>query len=153
MSEVDQSTAPVRREVITRSAEETFELGRRIGSAITNGSIFLLTGELGAGKTLFTKGLAAGLEIDPADVTSPTFTLVNVHQGRKRLYHIDLYRLESAASRDLGLDEIFDQNDRVVVVEWADRLDHLPRNATSVKIESVSDDERLIVLETEERGS
>ncbi|HEU4391959.1 MAG TPA: tRNA (adenosine(37)-N6)-threonylcarbamoyltransferase complex ATPase subunit type 1 TsaE [Blastocatellia bacterium] len=134
------------REVITHSAEETFELGRTIGEKTEYGAIFLLTGELGAGKTLFTKGLAAGLEIDPADVTSPTFTLVNVHDGRLRLYHVDLYRLESARSRDIGLDEILEEKNVVVVIEWAERLDHLPQTATVVRIETLSGLERRIAF-------
>ena len=68
-------------EFITRSAEETFDLAYRIGESLEGGEVFLLSGDLGAGKTVFTKGIAAGLEIDPADVTSPTFTLINAHAG------------------------------------------------------------------------
>ena len=89
-----------RLEVITRSAEETFELGRKVGLAINGRAVVLLSGDLGAGKTIFAKGLAAGLEIDPADVTSPSFTLVNSYEGRLRMYHIDLYRLDTGACRD-----------------------------------------------------
>ena len=143
-TEADEADEPSVRELITHSAEETFELGRRIGENIKDGAVFLLTGELGAGKTLFTKGLAAGLGIDPADVTSPTFTLVNVHHGHKRLYHVDLYRLESATSRDIGLDEILDEENAVVVIEWAERLDHPPTTATAVRIENMSEVERRI---------
>src|SRR5216684_2673059 len=95
-------------ELVTRSPEETFALARRIGEQLKGGEIFLLKGELGAGKTLFAKGLAAGLGIDPADVTSPSFTLVNIHQGRLRFYHVDLYRLESDRRVDLGLEEVFE---------------------------------------------
>src|SRR6185369_3056070 len=69
---------------ITHSAEETFELARRIGERATGGEVFLLHGDLGAGKTVFAKGIGAGLAIDPVDVTSPTFTLVNVYEGRLR---------------------------------------------------------------------
>src|ERR1044071_8180653 len=91
---------------ITHSAEETFELARRIGERATGGEVFLLHGDLGAGKTVFAKGIGAGLGIDPVDVTSPTFTLVNMYEGRLRFYHIDLYRLETGACQSLGIEEI-----------------------------------------------
>src|SRR2546428_10563225 len=97
-------------ELVTRSPEETFALARRIGEQLKGGEIFLLTGELGAGKTLFAKGMAAGLGIDPEDVTSPSFTLVNIHQGRLRFYHIDLYRLDGDLLPDPGLEEILDED-------------------------------------------
>ena len=81
----------------TSNAAETFALGARIGAQVTGGEIILLDGPLGAGKTVFTKGLAAGLGIDPEEVTSPSFTLVNPHAGRLPLFHIDLYRLDEGA--------------------------------------------------------
>ena len=135
-------------EFITRSAQETFDRARDIGEKIRERSAFLLSGELGAGKTLFTKGLAAGLGIDPAEVTSPSFTLVNIHEGRLRLYHIDLYRLEAVNSDDLGLDEIL-EDEAVTVVEWAERLKSQPRDATLVKIEYLSDQERRVTIRKE----
>ncbi len=131
-------------ETLTRSAEETFELGRKIGEAARGRKVFLLSGDLGAGKTIFAKGVAAGLEIDPADVTSPSFTLVNVHEGRLRLYHIDLYRLDAGACRELGLEEILEDEKAVVVIEWAERLGFTPEGATEVVIEYLSDSERKI---------
>lgn len=108
----------------TRSAEETFELGYSIGESIDAPAVFLLQGDLGAGKTVFAKGLAAGLEIDPADVNSPTFTLVNQHEGRRRFYHLDLYRIEGGADElyALGLDEMVEDPNGVVVIEWPARL-------------------------------
>lgn len=111
-------------EFITHSAEETFELAYRIGEALTGPAVFLLRGDLGAGKTVFAKGIGAGLEIDPAEVNSPTFTLVNRHDGRLTLYHLDLYRIEGGADEvyDLGLDEILAEPAAVVVIEWAERL-------------------------------
>jgi tRNA threonylcarbamoyladenosine biosynthesis protein TsaE len=132
------------REVITRSAEETFELGRKIGEAINGRKLFMLSGDLGAGKTVFAKGLAAGLEIDPADVTSPSFTLINSYEGRLRLYHIDLYRLDAGACRELGLEEIFEDEGAIVVIEWAERLGFTPEGATEIMIEYLSDSERRI---------
>lgn len=143
---IDESLTQ-RLEVITRSAEETFELGRRVGRAITGRKLFLLSGDLGAGKTVFAKGLAAGLEIDPADVTSPSFTLVNSYEGRLRMYHIDLYRLDAGACRDLGLEEMLEDKNAIVVIEWAERLGFTPEGATEVVIEYLNDSERRIRLE------
>jgi tRNA threonylcarbamoyladenosine biosynthesis protein TsaE len=111
-------------EFITRSAEETFELAFAIGEAINEATVFMLYGDLGAGKTVFAKGIAAGLDIDPAEVNSPTFTLVNQHNGRMRLYHLDLYRLSGNADEiyELGLEEMLSDPDGVVVIEWPERL-------------------------------
>ncbi|HET9531031.1 MAG TPA: tRNA (adenosine(37)-N6)-threonylcarbamoyltransferase complex ATPase subunit type 1 TsaE [Blastocatellia bacterium] len=140
------STALLTGEFITRSPDETFDLGQRIGESLTGKATFLLSGDLGAGKTLFTKGLAAGLGIDPADVTSPSFTLINIFEGRLRLYHIDLYRLDAGACRSLGLEEIFEEASAVVVVEWAERLGYAPEGATEVHMEYLSDSERKITI-------
>jgi tRNA threonylcarbamoyladenosine biosynthesis protein TsaE len=131
-------------EYVTRSAEETFELGRSLAERLSHQAIFLLSGDLGAGKTAFTKGLAAGLEIDPADVTSPSFALINVHEGRLRLYHIDLYRLDQGACFELGLEEILDEARAVTVIEWAERLGYAPAGAIQIEILYTSDTERKI---------
>ncbi|HJQ71127.1 MAG TPA: tRNA (adenosine(37)-N6)-threonylcarbamoyltransferase complex ATPase subunit type 1 TsaE [Blastocatellia bacterium] len=136
-------------ETITRSAEETFELARKLGRATTGRKLFLLSGDLGAGKTVFAKGLAAGLEIDPAEVTSPSFTLVNSYEGRLRMYHIDLYRLDAGACHDLGLEEMLEDERAIVVIEWAERLGFTPEGATEVVIEYVDDLERRITLSPE----
>lgn len=143
MTDEDLTRRP---EIITRSAEETFELGRKIGRGINGRNVFLLSGDLGAGKTVFAKGLAAGLEIDPADVTSPSFTLVNSYEGRLRMYHIDLYRLDTSACRDLGLEEMLEDENAIVVIEWAERLGFTPEGATEVVIEYLNDSERRIKL-------
>ena len=83
----------------------------------------LLYGDLGAGKTLFAKGLADGFGVlDVDDVSSPTFTLINQYSGRMKIYHIDLYRIETGALDGLGLEEIFDDTDAAVIIEWAERL-------------------------------
>ena len=112
---------------ITHSAEETFELAYRIGEAVIEPAVFLLHGELGAGKTVFAKGIGAGLGIDPAEVNSPTFTIVNQHDGpagKMRMYHLDLYRIEGGADEiyELGLEEMLNEPDAVVVIEWPERL-------------------------------
>ncbi len=106
----------------TNSAEETFDLAYSIGESINEPTVLLLQGDLGVGKTVFAKGIAAGLEIDPADVNSPTFTIINRHDGRMRLYHLDLYRIEGEEIRELGLEEILTEPGAVVVIEWAERL-------------------------------
>lgn len=134
---------------ITHSAEETFELAYGIGESLTTATVFLLEGDLGAGKTVFAKGIAAGLDIDPADVNSPTFTLVNAHEGRIRLYHLDLYRLAGQVEEvyALGLDEMLSEDKAVVLIEWAERLGafSIP-NATRVQIVEAGDDARKIVM-------
>jgi tRNA threonylcarbamoyladenosine biosynthesis protein TsaE len=130
----------------TRSADETFELGRRVGEQLNDRAVILLKGDLGAGKTVFAKGVAAGLGIDAVDVTSPSFTLINVHDGRLRLYHIDLYRLESSSRIDLGLEEILEDERGVVMIEWAERLKFAPESSVEVEISYLSDSERVIVI-------
>jgi tRNA threonylcarbamoyladenosine biosynthesis protein TsaE len=131
-------------EYITNSDEETFALGEKIGEQLTSRAIFLLSGDLGAGKTVFAKGVAAGLGIEPSEVTSPTFTLINEYEGRLRFYHIDLYRLEAGACRELGLEEMFEEKKSVVLIEWAERLGFTPDQAMHVHIEYLSDTERKI---------
>ena len=133
-------------EFITHSAEETLTLARGIGEQLKGGEVFLLKGELGAGKTVFAKGLAAGLGIDRADVTSPTFTLVNSHEGRLRFFHIDLYRLDAGAHQGLGLEEILDDENAVTVIEWAERLGFVPARAIVVEMAYVSDSGRRIII-------
>lgn len=113
------------REWITSTAKpaETRALGCLLGKLAGPGLVVLLAGELGAGKTCFAQGVADGLGV-PADspVTSPSYTLLNIHQGRLPLYHFDLYRLAVVADlEDLGYDE-FAEGDGVTLVEWADRL-------------------------------
>jgi tRNA threonylcarbamoyladenosine biosynthesis protein TsaE len=108
---------------VSKSPEETFRLGRGLGEKVRAGDFLALTGELGGGKTLFTQGLARGLGV-PEDeyVTSPTFTLLNIHRARLTLYHYDLFRLAGPSDAlELGIDEpVFGEG--VTVVEWADRL-------------------------------
>ena len=137
-----------RSQFVTHSAEETFELAYQIGASLTASTVFLLEGDLGAGKTVFAKGIAAGLDIDPADVNSPTYTLVNAHEGRMRLYHLDLYRLEGELEEvyALGLDEMLSEDKAVVLIEWAERLGKFDiPNATRIQIFDEGDDARHIV--------
>ncbi len=120
-----------------RNAAETFALGERVGAQLAGGEIILLDGTLGAGKTIFTKGLAAALDIDASEVTSPSFTLVNRHAGRLTLYHLDLYRLPegATAAHAVDLDELLTESNAVIVIEWAERLgQHYPLPSPVIRI-------------------
>lgn len=115
---------------ISRSAEETFARGAETGAGAKRGSVFALTGDLGAGKTQFVKGLVRGIESN-AEVTSPTFTLVHEYPGgRLPVYHLDFYRLDDPnAAVGLGFDD-YVYGDGVCVIEWADRFPELmPQHA------------------------
>jgi tRNA threonylcarbamoyladenosine biosynthesis protein TsaE len=135
----------------SRSPEETFEVGRRVGERLAGGEIILLSGSLGAGKTVFVKGLAAALGLDPEDVSSPSFTLVNRHAGgRLLLYHIDLYRLDEGASaaHAVDLDELLADERAVIVIEWAERMGRypLPSPVWQVSIEGDGEEARRISI-------
>ncbi|MGH9818766.1 MAG: tRNA (adenosine(37)-N6)-threonylcarbamoyltransferase complex ATPase subunit type 1 TsaE [Pyrinomonadaceae bacterium] len=111
-------------EHVYRSPEKTFELGEKIGNSLEGGEIVLLSGGLGAGKTLLTKGIMNALDFDIDDVTSPSFTLVNLYKAKFDVYHIDLWRIADGvdAAAAVGLDEILENEKAVVVIEWAERL-------------------------------
>jgi len=106
----------------------TFGLGKWIGEHLTGGEIILLDGPLGAGKTIFVKGLSDALGLDSNDVTSPSFTLVNRYEARLTLYHLDLYRLTDGATAAyaVDLDELLSDERAVIVIEWAERLRGYP---------------------------
>ena len=133
----------------SHNPEETFEAGRRVGERLEGGEVLLLSGTLGAGKTVFTKGLAAGLGLDPAEVSSPSFTLVNRHaEGRLVLYHLDLYRLAEgpASAHAVELDELLADERAVIVIEWAERMGRyrLPPTTWRVHIDGDGEDARRI---------
>jgi tRNA threonylcarbamoyladenosine biosynthesis protein TsaE len=125
---------------VTQSPAETEAFGERFGARLRVGDIVLLTGELGAGKTTFVRGVARGVG-SSAPVASPTFQLVRVYLGRVQLAHVDLYRVESSSEFvDLGLEELLDQG--AVVVEWGDRLE--AAGTALIEIEHLGGDRRLI---------
>ncbi len=117
--------------MLSHSPTETFALGRAFAESLHSGDVIALCGELGAGKTHFIKGLAAGLGCDPDAVTSPTFTLINEYtDGRLPLYHFDFYRLENGLELiRVGLDDYLDGNG-VVAIEWADKFPQLLPKST-----------------------
>lgn len=132
----------------TASEEETIEFGRRLAAQLPPKAVLLLIGDLGAGKTTLAKGIVAGLgAADIEDVSSPTFTLIHEYGRGGRVYHIDLYRLETAAeAATLGLDEIFDR-EAVVLIEWGERFPSLmPPECMEVRLRALDEDRREIVI-------
>ena len=131
---------------LTHSEEDTQAIARELATTLRAGDVVLLSGNLGAGKTAFVRGLAAGLGIDPDEVFSPTFTLVHEYRGgRLNLYHADLYRLEKTATGDLGLEEM-GVDDGVLAIEWPDRLTHALPGAIPVTIEMTGETTRTITI-------
>jgi tRNA threonylcarbamoyladenosine biosynthesis protein TsaE len=128
----------------TTKPEETREIGKAMGCLLKGGDVVGLTGELGAGKTVFIKGLAEGLGV-PDFVSSPTFIIMNEYNGRMPFFHVDLYRLENNREiEELALDEYFGR-DGVVAIEWAEKLgDRMPQKSINVKIEHSGERERKI---------
>ena len=138
-------------EWISHEPSETFRLGMQVGERLAGGEILLLSGPLGAGKTILVKGIAAGLGVDPDEVTSPSFTLVNPHEGRLSLFHIDLYRLDEGAqaAHAVDLDELLRDENAVIVIEWAERMGRypLPGNVWRVAVSGDGDAPRKISIE------
>ena len=135
----------------SQEPSETFRLGIQVGERLAGGEILLLSGPLGAGKTILVKGIAAGLGVDPDEVTSPSFTLVNPYSGRLVLFHIDLYRLDQGASaaHAVDLEELLRDESAVIVIEWAERMGRypLPGNTWRIAVSGDGDDPRKISIE------
>ncbi len=142
--------------VRTESEAGTSNVGARLAAALEPGTVVLLTGDLGAGKTAFVRGMAEGLGIDPEEISSPTFTLIQEYRtstfsGRpepagargRLLTHVDLYRLEGAEMDDLGLEELGAAG-AIVAIEWAEKLRRRPANAVRVEIADLGGDSREI---------
>lgn len=133
--------------LLSRSEAETVAAGRTLAAELRPDDVVLLTGDLGAGKTAFVKGLAEGLGVDPGEVSSPTFTLIQEYRGgRLTLFHIDLYRLTPREVDDLGLEELVISG-AIVAVEWPDRWLTLPEHPVRVELRAVGEDARSITIE------
>jgi tRNA threonylcarbamoyladenosine biosynthesis protein TsaE len=137
------------REFVTHSSEETIQCGREIGAQLKAPALVLLSGDLGAGKTTLTKGIASGLGAAAEDeVTSPTFTLVHKYDRGPRVYHVDLYRIGDFHDLEtLGLEDVFSEN-AVVIVEWSDKLTlRTDWPIVRIRLEHISEDSRRITME------
>ncbi len=129
----------------THNLEETIELAQNFESEKFPNMIICLDGELGAGKTVFTKGIAQALGIKE-NITSPTFTIIKEYEGELPLYHMDVYRLDGVTD-GIGIEEYFTKGG-VVVIEWADTIkDILPKERLDIKIKVVDEDDRLFIIE------
>jgi tRNA threonylcarbamoyladenosine biosynthesis protein TsaE len=129
---------------ISATEQDTGAAGRKLAARLAPGSTVLLYGDLGAGKTAFVRGLAEGLGIDPADVSSPTFTIVQEYRGPQlTLQHVDLYRLAPAEVADLALDDLLD-NATIMAIEWAERLPRAPADpVVTVRLSHVENGRRI----------
>jgi len=136
-------------EVVTRSPEETLAFGRMLARELQPPCLVLLEGELGSGKTTLTKGIVSGLgAAREEEVTSPSFTLVHEYGTDPKVYHIDLYRVESARElATLGLDDLWAQQ-AIVIIEWGEKLwDNPPAPRVKIRLEYVTSEERRIRIE------
>ena len=138
-----------KKEFITSSEEETENIGKKLAMSLSKGDSVLLRGNLGAGKTVFSRGFARGLGITEP-VSSPTYTIVQEYElpAGGRLYHLDLYRISGVnAALAFGVDEFLDDPNGISLIEWPDRIDGiLPENAISVEIEHLSDTQRRLTI-------
>lgn len=135
----------------TSSADETVELGKKLGSRLRGGDVIAYRGGLGAGKTTMTRGIALGMGLRD-EVSSPTFALVNEYLGKLKLCHFDMYRIQGAL--DLESTGFFDylSDDCVIAVEWSENIaDELPEGYITVEIERISEDEREITVIGDDR--
>jgi tRNA threonylcarbamoyladenosine biosynthesis protein TsaE len=131
---------------LSTSEAGTEAIAATLAAELVAGDVVLLTGNLGAGKTAFVRGLAAGLGLDPALVSSPTFALIHEYRGgRLPLFHADLYRLDRANAEDLGLDELA-ADGGILAIEWPDRLAWAPPGSIRVSLEAVDESTRRITI-------
>ena len=136
----------------TSSAEETIELGKKIGKLLKKGDIIAMQGTLAAGKTTITKGIAAALGITET-ITSPTFCIISEYQGTMPLYHMDVYRLDGTEDFiNLGTDDML-YGDGVSIIEWSEKImDELPKSTIVLKITPQDDGSRLIEIDNWQNG-
>ena len=140
------------------SPEATFEFGERLSRELRAGDVVLLHGDLGAGKTLLTKGLVSGLGFDVDEVTSPSFALVNLYRTPKfDVYHIDLWRIEKSenAGFEVGLAEILAETNALIIIEWAERLgdQRFESRVFDIQIIGDGDNPRTFRIEKREPGA
>jgi tRNA threonylcarbamoyladenosine biosynthesis protein TsaE len=143
-----------RYDIVTHSPEETLAFGRELAAMVEPPCLVLMEGELGSGKTVLTKGIVAGLgSAAESEVTSPTFALVHEYSGAKRVYHLDLYRIDGPRDlATLGLDEVLSQ-DATVIVEWGERLGpQAPVPRYEIHLEHRGENERHILVEEVTHG-
>jgi len=133
--------------IITKRVAETIEEGHKLGQKLSAGSVVALYGDLGAGKTAFTRGIAAGLGVDDG-VSSPTFTIVNEYHGKLPLFHFDMYRLNSETELfDIGWDDYLERGG-VCVVEWSERVPNaFPPDTIVVRLKYIDDYTRQIEID------
>jgi len=129
----------------TKTPEETLSAGESLGRTLTGGEVVLLEGGLGSGKTVFTKGIARGLDIEDV-VTSPSFAIMNRYEGRLRLCHFDFYRLDRPGEMEDLLEDCIYHEDTVVVIEWGEALGGLLESPLRVRFE-IEEEGRVITVE------
>jgi tRNA threonylcarbamoyladenosine biosynthesis protein TsaE len=138
-------------EIFSNSPAATLKLGGKIGGKLQPGSVMALTGELGCGKTLLTRGIAEELGVPPRHINSPTFVLVNEYKGRLPVFHLDMYQLNAAQAVELGITDYLNRaRDGVMIIEWAERITPLlPVDVLKVGFEIIGDRKRKIVFTAE----
>ena len=136
----------------TKTAEETIELGKKIGNLLTKGDVIAMQGTLAAGKTTITKGIAQALGVKET-ITSPTFCLISEYEGKMPLYHMDVYRLDGGEDFiNLGTDDMI-YGEGVSIIEWSDKImDELPSKTIILKLEPQEDGSRIITIENWPHG-
>jgi len=134
--------------IISKSIEDTIQIGERLAKKLKKGDCVALVGDLGAGKTVFTKGIAKGLSVKNARyVNSPTFVIIKEYKGRLPLYHFDLYRLNSSSLIDAENFEEYFYGDGVTVIEWADKIRKLlPKKYIEASLKVIGEDSREIKI-------
>ena len=134
------------KEIIIKSPKEMIELGEKLGTVAFPNMLITMLGDLGAGKTTMTKGIAKGLGINGV-VNSPTFTIMKIYEGRLKLYHLDVYRIENPLD-DFELEEYF-EDDGVCVIEWANQINELlPHDRLDIEILDLGNDKRKVILKS-----
>lgn len=137
----------MRRKLISESVNDTIKLGIELGVKARPGDVFALSGDLGCGKTVLAKGIARGMGIDD-DITSPTFSLLEIYHSEPELYHFDLYRIETPGELDQLFFEEYWEGDGISIIEWAEKAGkRLPRETTHITIKYIDEKRRSIAIE------